>query len=73
MLAGMVVMNKERDMSYQCIQGADCFEDWFAQLTTVAARREWYDLTEIDKPDWLGYYEDNYTPAEALDEDATHV
>lgn len=55
-------------MAYQCIKDNDCFDDWFAQLVTVAAHQN-YEFTEIDKPDWKTYYDDRLTPREALGED----
>lgn len=55
-------------MAYQCIKDSDCFDDWFGQLVTVAARQN-YELSEIDKPDWQVYYDDRLTPKEALEED----
>ncbi len=46
------------------------FEDWFLDLKRLSMELLGYEITE-DK-DWIDFYNDDYTPKEALDEDLSY-
>jgi len=53
---GVVIKNKDDD-----------FNKWFVELKSMA--KDLFGLDCIDKECWRGYYEDDYDPLEALNED----
>jgi len=47
------------------------FDEWFEQLKQIHIESLVVEL-EISKDAWLEYYEDDYTPADAISEDASY-
>lgn len=54
---------------YECRKPVDCFDDWFGQLATIAKNKYGFNINERDKEDWREYYDDEFTPSDALYED----
>ena len=46
------------------------FEDWFSDLKRLSMELLGYEITE--NKDWIDFYNDDYTPKEALDEDSSY-
>ena len=47
------------------------FEDWFNVLTLLA--NQYYGDADLVNGDWIDFYNDDYTPEEALEEDLSYV
>ena len=41
-------------------------EEWFKKLCELAKK---YNYLDLNCSDWMDYYENNYSPKEALDDD----
>ena len=66
---GVVIKNKSLYKSLEKFSDLidDDFNKWFVELKSMA--KELFGLDCIDKECWRGYYEDDYEPLEALNED----
>jgi len=66
---GVVVKNESLYQSLEKFSDLidDDFNKWFEELKSIAI--ELFGLDCIDKECWRGYYEDDYEPLEALNED----
>lgn len=53
------------------------FEEWTAELDRVAAAHPWasniYGSKCSDTADWSDYFNDNWSPADAISEDLSHA
>jgi len=47
------------------------FASWWERLLDLADSRG-YDVEDMTESDWISYYNDGYSPREALDEDETY-
>ena len=45
------------------------FEEWFSILDKMALHSYGFDVSGNSSPAWQEYYDDSFTPREALDED----
>ena len=67
MTEGDVSIPLQKDGSCGCLSCR--FDRWWVQLLMAAKRRN-YPLNE-DKHAWRAYFDDGYTPDEAISEDAS--
>lgn len=51
---------------------ASLFKGWFNEASAIHALRYGMPLDEQTKPDWKEYFDEGFSPADAIDEDALH-